>query len=1719
MTPSRRRGLPLIGGSLLVSASLVASAMVAVTPAGAAVLPTWDASKLPAIATSPATGPSTPTITDDVVDGTYGTATSLQPILTWNAVPAGTAQVRFEIENLATGQPKVLWSTSAAVRSGKAETRVASGILKDHRTYQWRAVSTSNAQVVSGPFPLRIDAQGVNSQEVTSVGGISVAEATGEVMTEWSAPTLGTVAGGVSWQLGYRPSNPAQPGVPAGWNLVVDGPSARFDELVSNTDGSITLTEVTGWSVTFKLSAGGTYEPVFGQNQTWPSGASATLVKNDDGTFSVNDESSSVTVFAAPVGQTPSRPTSVWSSTQPTIQQVWTDGRLVALTDPVSHQSIDFTYAPSPDCPAPGPGFIAAPDGKLCLVRPWTGSLIGIFYVAGGSHTQIGRIVDGLGAGEASDSSDYGWDASGRLTNLRTPFASAVVASHAVGGLGDQDARAMTTIAYDSTGRVASVTRPAGLVPGDQQTTHQGTRAVSTFTYTADTFTARVTGLATPTGYVKRDTISHQTFFTSATTDESGVETDYTVDPTTGSPMGWKKPAIGLETKTTYNADGLPVEQVGPTRYPLNSTAAPKTTMTYGLKADGTPITGLLATEWSNALFEGAPKKASTGPIIGDASAPPGTLAYNWPSRPSGGAGPWSVRLTGSYVASATGTHQFTSATSAKVWVNSVPCQPTCTVALQSGSKAKLRLDVTSPTGGPAGVSLSVAPPSAGSSPIPLGSLRPDLPFVSSETVRGQLSPNAPIQDLTSKNTYDVQTGNLLSTTSSGGVITSESYLPYSPKNGQYGQMASQTNPAGATSTLSYYRPTESAQAGCAASSLVNQAGLLKSIDTPGGTYTTVHGSSGQASTTAGPGTSTCSGEAADIPLASGSVTTTGADSSIGFSLPYVDNNPMISTGVSYVRGIQTSVTTTLDLNGKVVSTVDEWGTTTTYDNSPISGETRRITETTALGETRVTDMTYRSNGTLLSTAVGGKTMATYTYASTGALSRIVYANGAVADLAMDLNGNTTSVSYAFPNGKQASDAESFAVSGGVLSKRTSAPDGTASESFTSNRDGQLVATTESGTIPVSATGWTADFSGPQGANGDRQKLVITTPGGTTTDSATYNAADQIVTAQHGDQTLPITYDTRGSATDVGPQHLSYDANGDVKTVTEGDKSVSVYTSGSGTIETSYAYDAAPVARPKAHATPPSTSAPTTSTTSTTEPTTTSTTTGASETTSTTTVPATTSTTGPSASTTTTVPRGRTRPAAAGHVAPVRKVVVVRYSGDSLLLNEKGKIVGQQLGLQPGTRLVLDAAGAPHTWIFSDLQGNATWKVDAAGNLSPTELYSPYGQVISTSTPQVSPTTPLDLVVAMAQWGIGQGAETLPLPTPLVKLSGREYSPVTGTFLQQDSEVQSSVNAYAYVGGNPINGEDPTGNWAIIGDVIGGLVGLYASAGVARATAFVEFQTKTASFFFNLGSHIVSTAIGGGLTLAGDLAGQTLETGTVDWNRAQTAGYAGLGVGFGGALIGRWLWAAGLVAGKLAAATPEAMAKKPMVWNPLGYMMKARVSKAQSLMAPPPSTWRTVLGYFAVTLFPGFLIKNQAKKSVGRVAVLRQTAGSSKAGEVFRRDVSVDDLRQILRGSGDDLIAPTDVAGSLSKKLRGSAPAYQPDQQSFKQLSEELSNKASGEVRFKQQFLPETNSLYKKPSSRHTSLSSDAEELSKDFKNLEDWQFRDFIIKQIYQNK
>ena len=150
------------------TASLIAGALSVTGPAPSALAAGWNPETVPALAgVSGATGLRTPRISNDVVDGSLGLATSTTPILTWKKVPEGVRQVKFIVEDLTTPKAVVLWSKTASVAAGTASATVDPNVLSQGRAYRWMASSTGGAKDTFGPFSLNVDTQRVASSPPT----------------------------------------------------------------------------------------------------------------------------------------------------------------------------------------------------------------------------------------------------------------------------------------------------------------------------------------------------------------------------------------------------------------------------------------------------------------------------------------------------------------------------------------------------------------------------------------------------------------------------------------------------------------------------------------------------------------------------------------------------------------------------------------------------------------------------------------------------------------------------------------------------------------------------------------------------------------------------------------------------------------------------------------------------------------------------------------------------------------------------------------------------------------------------------------------------------------------------------------------------------------------------------------------------------------------------------------------------------------------------------------------------------------------------------------------------------------------------------------------------------------------------------------------------------------------------------------------------------------
>jgi RHS repeat-associated protein len=108
------------------------------------------------------------------------------------------------------------------------------------------------------------------------------------------------------------------------------------------------------------------------------------------------------------------------------------------------------------------------------------------------------------------------------------------------------------------------------------------------------------------------------------------------------------------------------------------------------------------------------------------------------------------------------------------------------------------------------------------------------------------------------------------------------------------------------------------------------------------------------------------------------------------------------------------------------------------------------------------------------------------------------------------------------------------------------------------------------------------------------------------------------------------------------------------------------------------------------------------------------------------------------------------------------------------------------------------------TWLHGDQHGTVRLLTDAAGQLTATFAYDPYGiPIASASTLVEQATTPF-----------GFAGEYRDAESGLYYLRARYYDPITAQFLSRDPAVGTTRSPYGYVSGNPLNALDPTGEFA-----------------------------------------------------------------------------------------------------------------------------------------------------------------------------------------------------------------------------------------------------------------------------------------------------------------
>lgn len=1120
----------------------------------------WDARDLPALSPSNETGPRGTALEGVVVAlGASAVATSTEPTLEVTGVVAGSG-VLFRVLDVA---DRRILRESAAIREvrGVARWTVPPGVLVDRVTYLVSVVDATNRdRVVQQPTPLTVDTQRVDTQQLHNFAGVGVTLVTGEAVVNWASAGVTTLTGPAGFSLMHRQSNPAQAGLPAGWALHAAGETSPWTSLtVAGRGRQAVLTQSDGQTVTYVLSTGGVFVPLLGDHNSWPGGVETDLYVNDDGTYTVVDANQTVTTFPSAAPLTASavqlEPSQSWVDGSPSLQSTWSGRRLMSLDDPVSQRSIVFTYAGSGDCSSPAPGFVPAPSGMLCRVADWAGHVTELSYVGVGDSVQIARITGRADQQQHAEVTDLAWDRSGRLAAARQPLAAAAAASGFVEGLGPQDARALTQISYDPRGRVLTITAPAGLVTGPTQTPAQETRVTQRFEYRPDggRMVTRVTQVGLSVPILFESTADLATMDRVEEMGPNGCRLEFSVD-SDDNVTGTRNTCDGTRMRVEYDDQGQPIREIGPSRLPMTpGSGAPVSVTRYDtervasrpLSSAGTPIRGMVMLGYDGPSVTGVPSERSVGPLIN--GRVPTSMRLAWRSNPSGNGGRWSARMSGDYTAEREGLYRFSATSPVRMWADGRSCDGAgCEFQLQPGDVVDLQVTFTSTPAGFASFDLLVSRDQGAAVPISSEDLRPGLTLMTETESLDQLGVGRPRSEIMTSYNYDHQDGEkVVGQSSSQGTTVAYGWAPNTGSGSDHGQRVSVTNPSGRTTYDEFYGGTESA-AGCSGSA--NQGGLLKSTTRAGAaTSRHVHNNAGQIVKAGGAGTETCI-TYGDAGQAEEGLVTGPGDEYGRSRIEMVGGNPLITSGTVMSQGVVRTTTTSISITGFLFQTIDSWGTTTTVDRDPQTNNVTSTREVTADGQARTTTYAYNSLGEQTSMSVDGTVLEVNSYNNRGALTSSAFANGTQASWRINSNNIVDELEYSgFPGGASMREARTLSDHGAVLGRTLFGPEGFSEFRYSYNLDHRLVRSEVDGTIPVSKQSTTLDFSGPSGANGNRQsETVANSSGSTATWIYEYGPDDRLTGSTKPGLTTGPTYDAAGRTLTFGQTAFSYDAAGNL---------------------------------------------------------------------------------------------------------------------------------------------------------------------------------------------------------------------------------------------------------------------------------------------------------------------------------------------------------------------------------------------------------------------------------------------------------------------------------------------------------------------------------------------------------------------------------------------
>ncbi|MET0779242.1 MAG: PA14 domain-containing protein [Candidatus Saccharimonadales bacterium] len=632
--------------------------------------------------------------------------------------------------------------------------------------------------------------------------------------------------------------------LPAGWSLGIDPDGdLNYDHLKIN-QSSVVLTDSTGATHEYTYVNGGYKPPVNEDGQ---------LVRNADGTFTMQDTDGRTYVFAAD-GTLTSVTTAVDDRKPAALQYTYASvsggpAALTQITDAVdTSRWAKVYYSGDSNCGSAPSGYDAnAPVGMLCAVKTNDGRTTNFYYTSG----QLARIAkagnefnDYFYEGVMNGSTTVGY----RLVGARDGLANDAIAA----GVRANDATTKTEMAYDLLGRVTSITQPAATTGASRmQHTIDYLPGALDKSYAGAT-RQHIVGATEPNGFTHR--VEYDNLYrTTKDTDIANLSTTTEWDALKDLQYSTTD-AASFKTTTIYDDEDRATDSYGPA--PASYYGADrKPTTTYVSQvphSENRYDEGIVgpAVAWydytkqtgnTNGVLSGAPKLHTTGIN----TSTPGTLSNAFTAPPitaSSGTQGIGLSATGK-LRLPTGTYTISADTSdgIRVWVDdqllldswidsAYRTVASTNLVVNDAVPKRVRIDTYRRTGSTGTLNVKIQQQGG---------------FAATTDWSSYLKSDYSLP--TSSKTYDAVLGDSVNTTSYGsnpelGLVQSTSLDPsnlnltssttYETQGatGSYLRQLTKTLPGGNTTSYSYYGATETRDNPCTTGTTeaLKQAGMLK---------------------------------------------------------------------------------------------------------------------------------------------------------------------------------------------------------------------------------------------------------------------------------------------------------------------------------------------------------------------------------------------------------------------------------------------------------------------------------------------------------------------------------------------------------------------------------------------------------------------------------------------------------------------------------------------------------------------------------------------------------------------------------------------------------------------------------------------------------------------------------------------------------------------------